>query len=138
MKTFTLRLKIFTFLLLIWIFHCFYSYDSIRSLIYKDTLQIKNRLKDGRMLAEGGMLKKKQTCIKEHSEHYLYDEKDNKEDKLVYLKNMYNIWYNVIILSMCELLSIKKNEMANKCRDKLLNVHRNNTYEFSIPALSMT
>ncbi|CRG97987.1 fam-g protein [Plasmodium gallinaceum] len=61
MKIFTLCLKIFTFFILTWIFHCFYNYDSSRSLINKDTMQIKNKLKNERLLAEVGVLEKKQT-----------------------------------------------------------------------------
>ncbi|CRG94506.1 fam-g protein [Plasmodium gallinaceum] len=138
MKTFTLCLKIFIFLLLIWIFHCFYNYDFNRSLNYKDTLQIKNRLKDERMLAESGILKKKQTCIKERLEHYPSSEKNNKYDVLVYFKNIYNIWYNAIILSICELLSKKNDEMIKKCQVKEVDALRKNTSLFLCPQLSMT
>ncbi|CRG94073.1 fam-g protein [Plasmodium gallinaceum] len=65
MKTFTLYSKIFTFLFIIWIFHCFYNYDYSRSLIDKDALQMKNWLKNERTLAEVGILEKEQNNLRD-------------------------------------------------------------------------
>ncbi|CRG97789.1 fam-g protein [Plasmodium gallinaceum] len=62
MKIFTLCLNIFTFFILTWKIHCFYNYDSSRSLINKDTMQMKNKLKHERLLAEVGVLEEKQTA----------------------------------------------------------------------------
>ncbi|CRG95479.1 fam-g protein [Plasmodium gallinaceum] len=128
MKTFTLCLKLFTFLLLIWIFHCFYHYDFSSCLIYKDTLLIKNRIKDERMLAEGGILEKKQTCIKECSEHYPSSEGGFYVIGYVYLIYMLIKCYNTIILSMFkeEDFFKKESDMRYKCIDKILNAYRNN------------
>ncbi|CRG97981.1 fam-g protein [Plasmodium gallinaceum] len=128
MKTFTLCSKLFTFLLLIWIFHCFYNNDFSSCLIYKDKLQMKNRLKDERMLAEGGILEKKQTCIKECSEHYPYSEGEFYLIEYVYLMYMYIKCYNTFILSRFQEhdFFIEEKEMKYKCRDKILNAYRNN------------
>ncbi|CRG96031.1 fam-g protein [Plasmodium gallinaceum] len=126
MKAFTLCLKIFTFLILTWIFHCFYNYDSSMSLINKDTMQIANRIKHERLLAEAGVLEKKQTNIKERKEYYPSDEKNNKDEKLVYFKRMFNMWCIAITLLMYELFCKKTNEMNNEYRYQMLNINRNN------------
>ncbi|CRG96057.1 fam-g protein [Plasmodium gallinaceum] len=129
MKAFTLCLKIFTFLILTWIFHCFYNYDSCRSFIDKDTLLINNKLKDKRLLAEGNILEKNQTHIIERKEHYQYGEKDNKNEKLINLKNMYSVYYSAIYLLMCELFFIETNEICSKCKEQMLSFYRsNNSY----------
>ncbi|CRG97171.1 fam-g protein [Plasmodium gallinaceum] len=128
MKTFTLYLKIFTFLLLIWIFHCFYNYDSSKSLINKDTLQKKIGLKHERMLAEGDISDKKSAYFKKRVEHYPSDEKEIFLCELVLLMDMYFKCYNANIMSniVQDVLFKKENEMRYKCRDKILNAYRNN------------
>ncbi|CRG96025.1 fam-g protein [Plasmodium gallinaceum] len=132
MKIFTLCLNIFTFIILTWIFHCFYKYDSSKSIIHKDTLQIKHKLKDKRTLAEGNILKKNQTHIKERKEHYLSGEKDNKNEKVISLKNMYSMWIIPFYLLMCELLSIQENKISSICRDHMLTIYRCNNSSMAI------
>ncbi|CRG97402.1 fam-g protein [Plasmodium gallinaceum] len=136
MKTFTLYLKIFTFFL-IWIFHCFYNYDFSSCFFYKDTLQMKNRLKDERMLTEGGILEKKQTCIKKSLEHYPSSEGEFNIREFVYLMDMFIKCYSNIILSRSQehVLFKEENEMRYKCRDKILNAYRNNIIEDELTAL---
>ncbi|CRG96030.1 fam-g protein [Plasmodium gallinaceum] len=126
MKTFTLCLKIFTFLILTWIFHCFYNYDSSRSFIDKDTLPIKNKLKDKRLLAEGNISEKNLAHIKERKEHYPSGEKDNRNEKLINLKSMFSMWYNAIYLLMCDLPVIVDYEISSKCKEQMLNFYRSN------------
>ncbi|CRG95518.1 fam-g protein [Plasmodium gallinaceum] len=97
MKTFTLCLKIFTFLLLIWIFPFFYKYDSSKSLIHNDNLQTKIGLKHERMLAGGDISEKKSSYIEEDIENYTSGDMDTRLDELVYLMDMYIKWYNTNI-----------------------------------------
>ncbi|CRG96022.1 fam-g protein [Plasmodium gallinaceum] len=128
MKTFTLYLKIFTFLLLIWIFHCFYNYDSNKSLINRDILQTKIGLKHKRMLADGDKSEKKSSYIKKRVEYYPSGDMEIELYELVHLMDMYFKFYNANILSRYveEVLFKKENEMRYKCRDKILNAYRKN------------
>ncbi|CRG96032.1 fam-g protein [Plasmodium gallinaceum] len=138
MKTYTLCLKIFTFFILTWIFHCFYDYDSNRSFVDKDILQKKNMLKDKRLLAEGNISEKKQTHIKERNEHYPSGEKDNKDEKPAYFMNIYNMLYSAFFLLIYKLFPKRTNRMSNKFIDHILNVNRkNNSEPYLLPELSL-
>ncbi|CRG97986.1 fam-g protein [Plasmodium gallinaceum] len=128
MKTFTLYLKIFTFLLLIWIFPSFYKYDSSKSLINRDTLQTRIGLKHERMLAEDDISEEKSYYIKKRVEHYPSGEEEMILHELFHLMDIYFTCYNANIKSdfEIEVFLKKENEMRNKCRDKILNTYRNN------------
>ncbi|CRG98225.1 fam-g protein [Plasmodium gallinaceum] len=141
MKTFTLYLKIFAFLLLIWIFPFLYNYDSSKSLINKDTLQKKIRLKHERMLAEGDISEKNSSYIKELVEHYTSGEVMMSHVDLVYLMGMYIKCYIANIVSNIEdnVLLNEENKMRYKCSDKILNAYRNNiSAERALDILSLT
>ncbi|CRG96048.1 fam-g protein [Plasmodium gallinaceum] len=130
MKTFTLCLKIFTFLILTWIFHCFYNHNSSSSFINKDTFKINNRLKYQRLLAETDVLEKKQIHIKERKEYYPSGEKDNKDENLVNFKNIYIMLYSALFLSIYELFSKRTNYMSKECYLQSLVFYRKNiSYE---------
>ncbi|CRG93070.1 fam-g protein [Plasmodium gallinaceum] len=131
MKTFTLYLKIFTFLLLIWIFHCLYNYDSSKSLINRDTLQAKIGLKHERMLAEGDISDKKSAYFKKRVEHYPSGEKEFLLHELVHLMYMYIECYNANIKTniVDNVLLNEENEIRYICRNKILNAYRNNISE---------
>ncbi|CRG94494.1 fam-g protein [Plasmodium gallinaceum] len=92
MKTLTSYLKITTFLLLIWMYQCFYNCHSHKILIDKNILQTKNELKYERILTEGNTEEKKQTnaeeCLKECP---LDNEKKESSFPDLY-KNPYNYW----------------------------------------------
>ncbi|CRG94500.1 fam-g protein, partial [Plasmodium gallinaceum] len=104
-------------------------HDHSRYFMNKYTLQIKNKLKDKRVLAEGDISEKKQTIIKEHKEYYPFGEKDNQVEKLVYFINIYSMLYNAFLLLIYELFSKKTNKMSNKCKEQISNVCRNNNSE---------
>ncbi|CRG95495.1 fam-g protein [Plasmodium gallinaceum] len=131
MKTFTLYLKIFTFLHLIWIFPFFYKYDSSKSLINRDTLQTKIGLKHERILAEGDISEEKSSYIKNLVEHYPSGEEEMRLYEFVHLMDMYIKCYiaNIVSNIVQEVLFKKANEMRYKCRDKILNAYRNNITE---------
>ncbi|CRG95507.1 fam-g protein [Plasmodium gallinaceum] len=128
MKTFTLCLKIFTFLLLIWIFPFFYKYDSSKSLINRDTLQTKIGVKHKRILAEGDKSEKKSSSFETFIDSYPSSEIEMRYVDLVYLMDMYIKCYIANIKSFCvdEVLFNEENEMRYKCRNKILNAYRNN------------
>ncbi|CRG94495.1 fam-g protein [Plasmodium gallinaceum] len=140
MKTFTLCLKIFTFLLLIWIFPFFYKYDSSKSLINKVTLETKIGVKHERTLAEVEISEKKSSYIKKRVKHHPSDEKEIRREYLVYLMDIYITYYSAnIITNIVEVLLKEENEMIYKYRDKILNAYRNNiSTEMQIPHLSLT
>ncbi|CRG94079.1 fam-g protein [Plasmodium gallinaceum] len=127
MKTFTLYLKFFIFLLLIWIFHCFYNYDSSKSLVNKDKLQTKIGLKHERTLAEVDISEKKSSYIDKHTEHYTSGDMDIRLDEMVYLIGMYFKCYNANIKKdhAIDAFFKEENKMIYKCRDKILNAYRN-------------
>ncbi|CRG96026.1 fam-g protein [Plasmodium gallinaceum] len=93
MKTLTLYLKISTFLLLIWMYQCFYNCDSYKTLIDKYILQTKNELKYERILTEGNTERKEQTNTQGGlKECPLNNEKKGSMDPDKY-KNPYNYWF---------------------------------------------
>ncbi|CRG95496.1 fam-g protein [Plasmodium gallinaceum] len=95
MKTLILFLKIITFLLLIWMYQCFYNCDSDKSLVDKNILQTKNKLKFERVLAEGDIAGKKQTYAKECIEESPLGNKKNKCENPVRYENPYDHWNKV-------------------------------------------
>ncbi|CRG96920.1 fam-g protein [Plasmodium gallinaceum] len=131
MKTFTLYFKVFTFILLIWIFPFFYKYDSTKSLINRDTLQTKIGLKHERVLAEGDKSEKKSSSIEILIDRYPSNEIEMRHVDLVYLMDMYIKCYiaNIVSNIVQEILFKKANEMRYKCGDKILNAYRNNYIE---------
>ncbi|CRG95478.1 fam-g protein [Plasmodium gallinaceum] len=133
MKSFTLYLKIFTFLHLIWIFHCFYKYDSSKSLINRDTLQTEIGLKHERMLAEGDISEKKSSYIEKDIEHYTSGDMEIIPDELIYLMDMYIKCYyaNIKLDYEISVFFNEENEIIYKCRDKILNAYRKNIKEDS-------
>ncbi|CRG95515.1 fam-g protein [Plasmodium gallinaceum] len=128
MKTFTLYFKIFTFLLLIWIFHCLYNYDSNKSLINRDTSETKIGLKHERMLAEGDKSKKKSSYIKKSVDYYPSGEVDMIIREFIHLMDMYFKCYNANIKTniVDNVLLNEENEVRYICRNKILNAYRNN------------
>ncbi|CRG96549.1 fam-g protein [Plasmodium gallinaceum] len=141
MKTFTLYLKIFTFLLLLWIFHYFYNDDSSKSLINKDTSQTKIGLKHKRMLAEGDKSEKNSSYIKKLVEHYPSGEIEISREDFVYLIQSYIKCYNANIKTndVDQVKFNEENEMIYKCRDKILDSYINNiSEEIELEQLSLT
>ncbi|CRG96547.1 fam-g protein [Plasmodium gallinaceum] len=128
MKTFILYLKIFTFILLIWIFPFLYNDDSSKSMINRDILQTKIGLKHERMLAEGDISEKNSSYIKKLVEHYPSGEVEMTQENLVYLIDMFIKCYNANIKTNIadNVLLNEENEMRYKCSDKILNAYRNN------------
>ncbi|CRG94488.1 fam-g protein [Plasmodium gallinaceum] len=125
MKTLTLYLKITTFLLLIWIYLCFYNCDSYRTLIDKNILQTKNELKHERVLTEGDIEGKKQTYAEGCQEEYPLDNEKNKCKNPVQCENPCDQWHNVIIPSLWEDFDKETSEMDPKLKEKKWNVEWN-------------
>ncbi|CRG94485.1 fam-g protein [Plasmodium gallinaceum] len=121
MKTLTLYLKITIFLLLIWMFQCFYNYDSYKTLIDKNIFQTKNELKYERALAEGDIAGKEQTnaagCLEECS----LDNKKNECKSPVQYENPCDEWHNVISPFLRKQFDEEAREMDPKWRDQKWN-----------------
>ncbi|CRG97403.1 fam-g protein [Plasmodium gallinaceum] len=126
MKTLTLCLKITTFLLLIWMYQCFYNCDSYKTFIYKNILQTKNELKYGRVLAEGHIAGKKQTnaegCLEERP---LDNKKNICKDPDLY-KDPYNYWRKVMIPQFWDRFIKETREMDSKSKLRKWNDEFNN------------
>ncbi|CRG95471.1 fam-g protein [Plasmodium gallinaceum] len=116
MKTLILYLKITSFLLLIWMYQCFYNCDSYKTLIDKNRLQIKNELKYERVLAEGDIAGKKQTNAEGCQEECPAENKEKEEKKKISknprkLSNPYDLWQK---FTSPLLLERFKNEISGK------------------------
>ncbi|CRG94504.1 fam-g protein [Plasmodium gallinaceum] len=98
MKTFTLYMKISTLFLLIWMFQFFYNYDSSKSLLDQNTLNIKSCLNYERMLAEGSTSEcEEQSDAEEFVEENSSDEEDSEvKDVLALSKDVKDRWSKLI------------------------------------------
>ncbi|CRG96044.1 fam-g protein [Plasmodium gallinaceum] len=125
MKTLTLYSKITTFLLLIWMYQCFYNCYSYRTWIDENILQTKNELKYERVLTEGNTEEKKQTnaegCLKERP----LDNEKNKCKNPIQYKNPYDPCHGANTPSLSESFDRKAKEMNPKLRDQKLNIECN-------------
>ncbi|CRG96073.1 fam-g protein [Plasmodium gallinaceum] len=121
MKTLTLYLKITTFLLLIWIYQCFYNCYSYKTLIDENILQKKNELKYERVLTEGKIAGKKQAYAVGYLEECPLDNKKKKWENPGQYKNPCDQWHNVITPLLRELFNKEASEMDPKLRDQKWN-----------------
>ncbi|CRG97984.1 fam-g protein [Plasmodium gallinaceum] len=122
MRMLILYLKITTFLLLIWMYQCFYNCDFYKTLIDKNILQTKNELKYERVLTEGDISGKKQTYAKECIEESPLDNKKNKWENPDLYKDPYNYWYKVIIPKLWEQFDKETSEMSPNSKNREWNV----------------
>ncbi|CRG96919.1 fam-g protein [Plasmodium gallinaceum] len=122
MKTLTLCLKITTFLLLILLYQCFYKCDSYKTLIDKNILQTKNKLKYERVLTEGNIEGKKQTYAEGCLEESPLDNKKNKCKNQDKYKDPSNYWNKVIIPQMWKRFDQETSGMDPKLKEKKWNV----------------
>ncbi|CRG95465.1 fam-g protein [Plasmodium gallinaceum] len=122
MKTLTLYLKITTFLLLIWMYECFYNCDSYKTLIDKNILQIKNVLKYERVLTEGDIAGEKQTNAEGCQEECPLDNEKNKCNNPVQYKNQCDPHHGVKTPSLWESFDKKAKEIDPKLREQELNI----------------
>ncbi|CRG94491.1 fam-g protein [Plasmodium gallinaceum] len=121
MKTLILYLKITTFLLLIWIYQCFYNCDSYKTLIDKNILQTKNELKYERVLTEGDIEAKRQAYAEGCPKECSLDNKKNKcEDPFPY-ENPCDHWHKGIAPQLWELFDKETSGMDPKWRDQKWN-----------------
>ncbi|CRG96918.1 fam-g protein [Plasmodium gallinaceum] len=123
MKTLTLYLKITTFLLLIWMYQCFYNCYSYKTLIDKNILQIKNELKYERVLTEGDIAGNKQTNAEECLEECPLDNEKNKCIDPDLYKNPHHYWRKVMIPKLWERFNKETSEMDPKSKNRKWNVH---------------
>ncbi|CRG96554.1 fam-g protein [Plasmodium gallinaceum] len=122
MKTLTLYLKITTFLLLIWMYQCFYNCNSYKTLIDKNILEAKNELKYERLLAEGDIADKKQTKAEGGLEECALESEKNKSNNSAQYKNPCDPRHGVNTPSLWENFDKKAKEMDPKLRDQELNI----------------
>ncbi|CRG95475.1 fam-g protein [Plasmodium gallinaceum] len=120
MKMLTLCLKITTFLLLIWTYQCFYNCYSYKTLIDKNTMQIKNELKYRRVLTEGDIEGKKKTYVEGCLEECPLDKKKKKKKwkNPFKSKNPYYIWQRDTTPYLWEHFQNETSEMDPKWRDE--------------------
>ncbi|CRG95243.1 fam-g protein [Plasmodium gallinaceum] len=121
MKTLILFLKITTFFLLIWMYQCFYKCYSNKTLVDKNILQTKNKLKYERVLTEGDIAGKKQTYGEECLEKYPLDNKKNKWENPVRYENPYDHWNKVITPFLLEKFNKETSGMDPKWREQKWN-----------------
>ncbi|CRG96052.1 fam-g protein [Plasmodium gallinaceum] len=123
MKTLTLYLKITTFLLLIWMYQCFYNCDYYKTWTDKNILQTKHELKYERVLTEGDIADKKQTkaegCLEECPS---YNKKKKKKNRFQYQ----NPSHGVKKPSLWESFDKKAKEMDPNLRDHEMNIEWKN------------
>ncbi|CRG96076.1 fam-g protein [Plasmodium gallinaceum] len=136
MKTLTLYLKITTFLLLIWMYQCFYNCDSYKTLIDKNILQKKNELKYERVLAEGDIAGKKRTYSEGCLEECPLDNKKNKWENPVQYENPCDYWNKVITPQLWEQFNQETSDMDTKLKEKKWNVEWNKTAANKVNDLS--
>ncbi|CRG96915.1 fam-g protein [Plasmodium gallinaceum] len=125
MKTLTLYLKITTFLLLIWMYQCFYNCNYYKTLIDKNTLQTKHELKYERVLTEGDIAGKIQTYSEGCLEQCPLDNKKNKCNNPVQYKNQCDPTHGVKTPSLWENFDKKAKEMDSNLRDHEFNIKWN-------------
>ncbi|CRG96548.1 fam-g protein [Plasmodium gallinaceum] len=122
MKTLTLYLKITIFLLLIWMYQCFYNCYSYKTLIDKNIFQIKNELKYKRILTEGDIAAKKQTNAEECPKKCPLDNEKNESLVLDLYKNPYNYWFKFKVPIFWERFKNETSQMDHKWKLKKWNV----------------
>ncbi|CRG94492.1 fam-g protein [Plasmodium gallinaceum] len=136
MKTLILYLKSTTFLLLIWMYQCFYNCDSYKTLIGENILQKENKLKYERILTEGDITAKNQAYAEVYTEECPLDNKKNKcEDPFQY-ENPCDHWNNVIAPRMLELFNKETSGMDPKWRDQKWKNEWNNISSKKVNDLS--
>ncbi|CRG95474.1 fam-g protein [Plasmodium gallinaceum] len=121
MNTLSLYLRNTIFLLLIWMYQCFYNFDSNKTLVDKNILQTKNKLKYERVLAEGDISGKKQTYAKECIEESPLGNKKNKCKNPVRYENPYDHWNKVVTPKLREQFDKETSEMDPNWRDQKWN-----------------
>ncbi|CRG95467.1 fam-g protein [Plasmodium gallinaceum] len=126
MKTLTLYLKITTFLILIWIYQCFYNYDSYKTLIDKNRLQIKYELKYERVLTEGDIAGEKQTKVDGCQEECPVEKKKKEKKRknwfiTLVCHNTYDQWQRDTNEALFERFKNVTSEMDPKWRDQKWN-----------------
>ncbi|CRG94493.1 fam-g protein [Plasmodium gallinaceum] len=122
MKTLTLYLKITTFLLLIWMYQCFYNCDSYKTLIDKNIFQTKNKLKYERVLSEDNIPLKKETYSEECLEECSLDNKEKKWENPVKYENPCDQWHKVITPNLWERFNEETSGMDPKLKEKKWNI----------------
>ncbi|CRG96053.1 fam-g protein [Plasmodium gallinaceum] len=136
MRTLTLYLKITTFLLLIWMYQCFYNCYSYKTWIDKNILETKNELKYERLLTEGDIEGEKHNyaegCLKECP---LDNEKKGSMDPDKY-KNPCDPRHRINTPSLFERFNKKASEMDPNLRDHELNIEWNNISQNKLIHLS--
>ncbi|CRG97980.1 fam-g protein [Plasmodium gallinaceum] len=136
MKTLTLYLKITIFLLLIWMYHCFYNCDSNKTLVDKNILQTKNKLKYERLLTEGDIAGKKQSYGEECLEKCPLDNKKNKWKNPVLHENPYDHWNKVVTPFLRQEFNKETDGMDPKWREQKWNNEWNNISANNVNELS--
>ncbi|CRG97406.1 fam-g protein [Plasmodium gallinaceum] len=121
MKSLILYLKITTFLLLIWMYQCFYNCDCNKSFIDKNILQTKNKLKYERVLTEGDIAGKMQTYSEGYLEECSLDNKKNKRENPVQNENPRDRWQRKTNPLFRKIFDKKTSEMDPKWRDQKWN-----------------
>ncbi|CRG96046.1 fam-g protein [Plasmodium gallinaceum] len=121
MKRLTLYLKITIFLLLMWMFQCFYNCDSYKTLIDKNILQTKNELKYERVLTEGDIAGKMQTYSEGILEECSLDNKKNKWENPVQNENPCDRWQRKTNRFLETIFNEKTSKMDPKWRDQKWN-----------------
>ncbi|CRG94483.1 fam-g protein [Plasmodium gallinaceum] len=137
MKTLTLYLKITTFLLLIWMYQCFYNCDSYRTLIDKNILQTKNELKHERVLTEGDIEGKKQTSAKGCLEECPLNNKKKKCKNPDKYENPCDRWQRVNTPLLWERFYGETSNMDPKWIDQKWNVEWNDISAYKLNELSL-
>ncbi|CRG95470.1 fam-g protein [Plasmodium gallinaceum] len=136
MKTLILFLKITTFLLLIWMYHCFYNGDSYKTLIDKNRLQIRNELKYERVLTEGDTAGEKQTYAEGCQEECTIEEKKKKWKNPLKRQKPYDRWQKVINPTLFERFKNETSGMDPKWINEKWNNEWNNISANKVDELS--
>ncbi|CRG94489.1 fam-g protein [Plasmodium gallinaceum] len=125
MKILTLYLKITTFLLLIWMFQCFYNCYSYKTLIDKNISQTKNELKYERVLTEGDIADEKQNYAEGSLEECALDSKKNKCNVPDLCENPRDYWNKVITPQLWEQFNQETSGMDPKLKEDKWNIEWN-------------
>ncbi|CRG96045.1 fam-g protein [Plasmodium gallinaceum] len=121
MITLTLYIKITTFLLLIWMYKCFYNCYSYKTFIGKNILQTKNELKYERILTEGDIAGKMQTYSEGYLEECSLDNKKNKRENPVQNENPCDRWHRKTNPLLRKIFNKETSKMDPKWRDQKWN-----------------
>ncbi|CRG94498.1 fam-g protein [Plasmodium gallinaceum] len=122
MKSLTLYLKITTFLLLIWMYQCFYNCYSYITLTGKNILETKNELKYERVLTEGDIVGNKQTNDKGCLEECPLDNEKNIWENPVKYRDPYNFWYKIIIPQLWKRFDKETSGMSPNSKNRKWNI----------------